>query len=96
MKMRYCKRCLQPDTRPGIIFDDEQISKDAEMYQLSLKDLCGLPVMGRLMDMGIDSFKIEGRMKSPEYVYFVTSLYRKYMDRHETGKETVIDDTHAA
>ena len=25
MKMRYCKRCLQPDTRPGIIFDDEQI-----------------------------------------------------------------------
>ena len=25
MKMRYCKRCLQPDTRPGIVFDDEQI-----------------------------------------------------------------------
>lgn len=25
MKMRYCKRCLQPDTRPGIIFDDEQV-----------------------------------------------------------------------
>ena len=25
MKMKYCKRCLQPDTRPGVVFDDEQI-----------------------------------------------------------------------
>ena len=73
--------------------DDEPLSHAGEDYQLSLKDLCALPVLGRLMDMGIDSFKIEGRMKSPEYVYFVTSLYRRYMDKHVPGKDTEISDS---
>ena len=38
------------------------------------------------MDLGIDSFKIEGRMKSPEYVAGVTSVYRKYIDMYYEGK----------
>ena len=54
--------------------------RGSEEYPLSLKDLCGLPLVGTLMEMGIDSFKIEGRMKSFEYVYNITGLYRKYMD----------------
>lgn len=51
-----------------------------EAYPLSLKDMCTLPVLDKLLDAGIDSFKIEGRMKNPYYVAGVTSIYRKYMD----------------
>ena len=54
-------------------------------YPLSLKDLCVLPFLPELMDAKIDSFKIEGRMKSPEYVAGVTAIYRKYMDLYLTG-----------
>lgn len=53
-------------------------------YLLSMKDMCTLSVLPELMDSGIDSFKIEGRMKREEYVAGVTSIYRKYMDRYET------------
>ncbi len=51
-----------------------------DSYPLSLKDMCTIDLIPELTDAGIDSFKIEGRMKSREYVYGVTSLYRKYVD----------------
>lgn len=47
---------------------------------LSLKDLCTIDLLPELLKTGIDSLKIEGRMKQPEYVYTVTSMYRKYAD----------------
>ena len=47
---------------------------------LSLKDLCTIEMIPELIEAGIDSFKIEGRMKKPEYVYTVVSMYRKYVD----------------
>ena len=49
-------------------------------YPLSLKDMYTLPMIPKLIEAGIDSFKIEGRMKSPEYVAGVTAMYRKYID----------------
>ncbi len=49
-------------------------------YLLSLKDICTLELIPDLIEAGIDSFKIEGRMKRPEYVAGVTSMYRKYVD----------------
>lgn len=49
-------------------------------YYLSPKDICTLEIIPDLVDAGIDSFKIEGRMKKPEYVAGVTSMYRKYTD----------------
>lgn len=52
------------------------------VYPLSLKDMYTLPVLPELIDAGIDSLKIEGRMKSPEYVAGVTAVYRKYIDRY--------------
>lgn len=58
----------------------EKGKKDNEMYPLSLKDMYTLPIIPQLIEAGIDSFKIEGRMKSPEYVAGVTSVYRKYID----------------
>jgi len=49
-------------------------------YILSMKDLCALKEIPALLKAGVDSLKIEGRMKSKEYVYSVTSAYRKYLD----------------
>lgn len=64
-----------------------------EQYPLSLKDLSTIHMIPELIDAGIDSFKIEGRMKSAEYVAGVTGIYRSVIDRylqnpeHFTGPE---------
>lgn len=47
---------------------------------LSMKDLASIEWIPDLVDAGVDSFKIEGRMKQPDYVYTVAGLYRKYTD----------------
>ena len=49
-------------------------------YLLSTRDLCGLEYISRLIKAGVKCFKIEGRMKNPEYVATVTRIYRKYVD----------------
>jgi putative protease len=49
---------------------------------LSPKDSCALDLLGALIEAGVKSFKIEGRMKSPEYVAIVTGIYRKYIDMY--------------
>ena len=55
---------------------------------MSLKDMCTVELLPELIDAGIDSFKIEGRMKQPEYVYTVTRMYRKYADLYlKKGKK---------
>lgn len=51
-----------------------------EAYFLSMKDLCALPLLPRLLEAGIASLKIEGRMKKAEYTAGVVSIYRKYLD----------------
>ncbi|MBR2788572.1 MAG: U32 family peptidase, partial [Erysipelotrichaceae bacterium] len=56
-------------------------------YLLSPKDMFLLEDIGDLIDAGVSSFKIEGRMKSPAYVGYVTSLYRKAIDCHLQGKK---------
>ena len=53
-----------------------------EGYYLSLKDMNTLEYIPDLIEAGIDSFKIEGRMKKPEYVAGVVSVYRKYIDKY--------------
>ena len=68
-------QCAQPCRLP--YRTDNQ--KDTQ-YVLSLKDICTLEYIPELVEAGIDSFKIEGRMKKPEYVALVTAMYRKYVD----------------
>lgn len=60
-------------------------------YLLSTKDLCGIPYIPRLIQAGVKCFKIEGRMKSPEYVATVTRIYRKYIDMFQNTNEFNID-----
>jgi len=58
-------------------------------YPLSLKDNCMAEHITEIINMGVSSLKIEGRLKSPDYVYSVTSQYRKLLDenRNADGKE---------
>ena len=80
-------RCAGPCRLPYTVVKDEKyIDKNNIMYPLSLKDMCTVESLDKLIDAGIDSFKIEGRLKSPEYVAGVTAIYRKYIDMYvDTG-----------
>lgn len=73
-----------------LISDNKKINKDK--YLLSTKDLMTLENIGSLIELGIDSFKIEGRMKRPEYVYLVVSLYRKAIDSYIKNKKVDINE----
>lgn len=70
-------RCAQPCRLPYIV---NKGKKRTQCYPLSLKDMCTIDCIPVLVEAGIDSFKIEGRMKKPEYAAGVTAIYRKYID----------------
>lgn len=76
-------QCAQPCRLPYRVNGDRE-----SQYVLSLKDICTLEYIPELVEVGIHSFKIEGRMKKPEYVALVTAMYRKYVDLYfEKGKQ---------
>lgn len=56
-------------------------------HLLSPRDLCSINLLPQLVDAGVSSFKIEGRMKSADYVYAVTSVYRSVLDRVLSGAD---------
>ena len=56
-------------------------------YPISLTDLCLANHVKELCDSGVASLKIEGRMKSPDYVYKVTSIYRRLLDEYREANE---------
>ena len=60
-------------------------------YILSLKDMSLANHIGQLIDSGVASLKIEGRMKSPEYVYTVTEVYRRLLDEHRSATQAEND-----
>ena len=82
--------CLQPCRREFKIYDthNEADFLLGEDYVLSPKDLFALPFIDKLIDAGIDSFKIEGRKRSPEYISKVIRSYREAIDLHFEGKLT--------
>ena len=57
-----------------------------EAAWLSLKDLCAYPILKELWDAGVCSLKLEGRLKSPEYVAVVTEVYRRALDDLAAGR----------
>ena len=61
-------------------------------YLLSPRDLCSLELLPELIASGVDSLKIEGRMKTPEYVATVTRIYRKYIDKIFNNKKYIIEE----
>lgn len=59
-------------------------------YPLSPKDNCLAEYIPEILDMGVTSLKIEGRMKSPDYVYTVTRIYRRLIDERRVATEREI------
>jgi len=70
-------RCAQPCRM------EYESAGGSKKHWLSPKDLCGLSLIPELIGTGAASFKIEGRMKRPEYASAVTSAYRTYVDLYE-------------
>lgn len=83
-------RCAGPCRLPYELLDSKSTLDKG--YLLSCRDLCSLEFLPQLINCGITSFKIEGRMKSPEYVATVTRIYRKYMDLVLNNKDYKIDN----
>ena len=71
-------RCAQTCRLPYTLYHG--YDKMEEGYLLSPKDAATISILPELIEAGIASFKIEGRMKNPEYVAGVTRIYRKYID----------------
>lgn len=78
-------RCAQPCRLPYSAEINGKRSR--EQYFLSLKDMCTVEHIPELIEAGIDSFKIEGRMKKPEYAAGVTAVYRRYIDHYYELRE---------
>ena len=76
--------CAQPCRLPY-----KSCKKGCHGYPLSLKDICLASHITDIITLGAASLKIEGRMKSPDYVYGVTKIYRRLLDegRNATDKE---------
>lgn len=81
-------RCAQPCRLPyQVESQGKRLSGKDEAYVLNLKDMCTLRSLPRILDAGVYSLKIEGRMKGPLYTAGVTSIYRKYVDLYLEGKK---------
>ena len=85
--------CVGSCRLPYRIVDNHNKTLNNGDYPLSMKDLNTLEYIDELIEAGVTSLKIEGRMKSPEYVYTVTKLYRMAIDSYyETGKVTINEE----
>lgn len=94
-------RCAQPCRLPYSLIaqpnHQNTVSQSQEVildkgHIISPRDLCSLEYIPALIDAGVCCFKIEGRLKSPEYVATVTRIYRKYIDMVLNHQEYIIDE----
>lgn len=74
-------KCAQPCRKTYTLYENQtKISATAAL--MSMKDLCTIQEIDKLIEAGITSFKIEGRMKSAEYVYTTVKAYKKAIDAY--------------
>ena len=91
-------RCAQPCRLPYELLEEKNIdNKLSETiidkgYLISPRDLCSLEYIPQLINAGVKCFKIEGRLKAPEYVAVVTRIYRKYIDKVLNNEEYVVEE----
>lgn len=89
-------RCAQPCRLPYTVPDRYRAGDNKrpdKQYILNLKDLCTLDILPQIIEAGVCSLKIEGRMKSPRYTAGVVSIYRRYVDRYldQGGRDWQVD-----
>lgn len=82
-------RCAQPCRMEGKLLSNSTSKKG---YILSTKELCTLEYIDKFKEIGIDSLKIEGRMKGIEYIYTTVSYYRKKIDGEKFSIDEAIND----
>ncbi len=82
--------CAQPCRLPY-----RRCTGGKETYALSLKDICLAGHITEILTLGAASLKIEGRMKSPDYVYGVTSIYRRLLDERRNATEDELSELRA-
>lgn len=82
-------KCAQPCRLNFELYENNKMIDNG--YLLSTRDLLGLEYLPFLINSGVTSFKIEGRMKNPEYVATVTRIYRKYIDLILSKKDFTVD-----
>ncbi len=83
--------CAQPCRLTYDLYENNRLLPQKIPYLLSVKDLMTIEHIGDLIDAGVTSFKIEGRMKRPEYVASVVKAYRCAIDAHLNKKRYNID-----
>ena len=79
-------RCAQPCRMEyQVLKNGHVINDNNERYILSPKDICTIKLLPEIIESGVTSLKIEGRMKKLEYIAGVVSIYRKYLDLYENN-----------
>lgn len=71
-----------------LYFNDKKVNDDEHKFRIGSKDLCGVNQLLNLLDAGVDSLKIEGRMKSLHYIATVVNNYRKLIDAYYENRVT--------
>lgn len=85
--------CAQACRMPyELVVDGEDKEMEEVRYLLSPQDLAAVDVIPQLVEEGVVSFKIEGRLKSPEYVAAVTKVYRKAIDDAVARRDSTVTE----
>ena len=84
--------CVGSCRLPYKLFHNDSKIKSEGNYLLSMKDLCTANNFKEILDSKVVSLKIEGRMKSPEYVGYITKFYRNLIDSYEKNHKIIFDD----
>ena len=80
-------RCAQPCRMEYDVIQNKKVLNPGDSkYVLSPKDICTLNILPDIIESGVHSLKIEGRMKKTEYIAGVVSIYRKYIDLYQKNK----------
>lgn len=84
-------RCAQPCRLPYQVYrEGKKLNDERSAYPLSPKDMCTVRILPEILEAGVHSLKIEGRMKKPEYTAGVVEIYRKYLDRYLAGDKNPV------
>lgn len=83
-------QCTQPCRLPYKLIKNGKYISNEDKYLLSTKELNTIHNFDKLMNSDIISFKIEGRMKSPSYVGYITRIYRKLIDNYQKNNKEII------
>ncbi len=84
--------CVGSCRLPYELYSNDKLINVKGEYLLSTKELCTIEHLKELLDSNITSFKIEGRMKSPEYVGYITRLYRTLIDKYYSNEEMIVSE----